>query len=201
LQAAAFAEAPAILPVSDILFDAWAMTSIRHKLPGRPDVEPYLHGIEERELPETYVAWREKVSIVTDDMLARYKPEDLIEDYPLKPHELLRDRSDRVLKHLISIVERRRHKPVPVWLLDDQGDIEPLTLQELVQKNNSHRIKYCTVLLPPEAGGLDKNGFLNGESDTADDVADEWPDEDGHHRRQRQWSDDARPERLDGMRL
>ena len=38
---------PTILPTSDILFDAWALTTIRGKLPGRPLVEPYLHGISE----------------------------------------------------------------------------------------------------------------------------------------------------------
>src|SRR5262249_33191041 len=38
---------PTILPATDILFDAWAMTTIRGRLPGRPAVEPYLHGIAE----------------------------------------------------------------------------------------------------------------------------------------------------------
>ncbi len=37
----AFAPKPTILPATDILFDAWAMTSIRDRMPGRPPVEPY----------------------------------------------------------------------------------------------------------------------------------------------------------------
>src|SRR4051812_6390474 len=57
----AFAPGPPILPVSDILFDAWALTSVRDALPGRPPVEPYLHGVSEREPPQTHVAWREEV--------------------------------------------------------------------------------------------------------------------------------------------
>ena len=53
---AAFAPKPIILPVTDILFDACALTTVRDKLPGRPPVEPYLHGIADYELPQTHVA-------------------------------------------------------------------------------------------------------------------------------------------------
>jgi len=52
---------PAILPTSDILFDSWAFTTVKGKLPGRPPVQPYLHGVEDHKQAETYVAWREEV--------------------------------------------------------------------------------------------------------------------------------------------
>ena len=97
---AAFAPLPVFLETTDILFDAWALTTIRGKLPGRPMVEPYLHGIAEWEPPETHVAWREEVGVITGDLLTKYRPEDLLEDYPLKPHELLRDNSSRVFDRL-----------------------------------------------------------------------------------------------------
>ena len=97
---AAFAPEPTILPVTDILFDAWALTTISPPLvptplPGRPPVEPYLHGISDWQPPETRVAWRGEVGVITGDLLQRYKPEALLDDYPLKPHELLRDSTDR----------------------------------------------------------------------------------------------------------
>ena len=98
---AAFSPTPTILPTSDILFDAWALTTIRDSLPGRPPVEPYLHGVSPTRPPETRVAWREEVEIITGALTEQYTPEDLLEDYPLKPHELLRDRSDRVFKRLV----------------------------------------------------------------------------------------------------
>ena len=80
---AAFAPPPTILPATDILFDAWALTTISGKLPGRPPVEPYLHGINDWQAPETYVAWREeRREVITGDLLERHKPEDLLEDYP-----------------------------------------------------------------------------------------------------------------------
>lgn len=63
----AFSPPPTIRPATDILFDAWAMTSIRDPLPGRPPVAPYLHGETDWEPPETYVAWRSEVELISQD--------------------------------------------------------------------------------------------------------------------------------------
>ena len=54
---AAFSPLPQILPTSDILFDSWAHYDSR-QVPGRPPVEPYLHGVSDWEPPQTQVAWR-----------------------------------------------------------------------------------------------------------------------------------------------
>lgn len=131
---AAFTPELVTLPVSDVLFDAWALTTVRGKLPGRPHVEPYLHGIAEWEPPETYVAWRDEVELIPGDLLAEYKPEDLLEDYPLKPHELLRDRSYRVFEELQTIAKRKRDAPVPIWLVDEDDAVEITTLGSLTRK-------------------------------------------------------------------
>jgi len=192
---AAFSLQPTVLPVSDILFDAWAFTTIRDKMPGRPPVEPYLHGVSEYELPETHLAWREEVGVIIGPLVRIYHPEDLLEDYPLKPHELLRDASDRVFKRLASLAVKRPGGPV--WLLDNDGMVEVLTLAELADKGNKDRINNRTVLIPPDVGGL-KGGLLNGNpADPADDVSDLWRDESGERRRSRTW-EGAAP---GGMRL
>jgi CRISPR-associated endonuclease/helicase Cas3 len=121
---AAFSPEPVLLPTSDILFDAWAMTSVRGDLPGRPPVGPYLHGLTDREPAATVVAWREEVDVIGPTLRDRYQPDGLLEAYPLKPHELLRDRSDRVFKQLAEIAER--HPDAWAWLLDDDGSVQPL---------------------------------------------------------------------------
>ncbi len=194
---AAFTPTPTILPASDILFDSWVLTTIRGKLPGRPPVAPYLHGLSS-EPPETHVAWREEVDVVTEELSKQYSPNDLLEDYPLKPHELLRDRSDRVLKHIEKLA--KRHPDVPVWLQADNGGVEMSTLKELAEDKKKDRINYKTILLPPSAGGLSA-GLLDGDSDTASDVADEWQDEKGRSRRIRVWNDDALlMKKIKGMR-
>lgn len=173
---AAFTPTPTVLPTSDILFDAWALTTIRDKLPGRPKVEPYLHGIAGWEPPETHVAWREEVERITGDLLQEYEPEDLLADYPLKPHEMLREPSYRAFKQFEAMAKRLADRTVPVWLLGDEGKVQVLTLRELADKDNKERIEGKSVLLPPTAGGL-KTGMLDGTAAAPEghslDVADE----------------------------
>lgn len=215
---AAFSPTPQILPATDILFDAWSLTTIRGKLPGRPPVEPYLHGVSEWQPPETQVAWREEVHLIKGDLLERYKPEDLLEDYPLKPHELLRDRSDRVFKHLQVLANE--HPEAPVWLVDSRDQVVVTTLNKLTD-GAKKATEYVTVVLPPLVGGLTRTGMLDGaavwkkpkaaEATEADqttnsnervhhDVADEWfADQDQLvKRRVRLWDDSPVP---DGMIL
>lgn len=189
---AAFAPEPTILSATDILFDAWALTTIREKMPGRPPVEPYLHGIAEWEPPETYVAWREEVEVITGQLLEQYPPADLLDDYPLKPHELLHDRSDRVFTHLESLSKRLADRPV--WILDDEGAVEVTSLERLVKtlgqlnaRERDRHLNGCTILLPPSAGGL-KGGMLDGTSEQADDVSDVASSQAGT--RIRVWADD-----------
>ena len=193
---AAFSPDPVLLSTSDILFDAWALTSVRGALPGRPPVEPYLHGLVDREPPTTSVAWREEVGVIGPELHDRYEPKGLLEAYPLKPQELLRDRSSRVFKQIAEIAKRR--PDAWAWLVAGDGSVTPLKLRELADNDNKDRINGRTVLLPPSVGGL-KDGFLRGNSETpADDVADDWVDEQKARRRERRWDEESPPR---GMRL
>jgi CRISPR-associated endonuclease/helicase Cas3 len=193
-RVAAFSPTPFVPAATDILFDAWALTSIREPLPGRPPVADWLHGVSGREPPETFVAWREEVSLVTGDLLDGAAPEDLLSDYPLKPHELLRDLTDRVFNQLRKLAAPPE---TPVWLADEDS-VRVTALGELLD-DGREALNGLTVILPPAAGGLDR-GFLSGGSPKADDVADEWFEDDARavHRRRRLW-DDEEPEA--GMRL
>ena len=188
---AAFAPTPTILATSDILFDAWALTTIRGKLPGRLPVEPYLHGISSWEPPETHVAWRAEVETITGELLKQYKPADLLEDYPLKPHELLRDNSNRVFDRLKKL---KASPDTPVWLVSADDSVEVTTLQELIDAGKEE-LSFKTVLLPPSAGGLE-NGLLMTTSTSANDVADELYDERKRQRRVRLWENDPRLEHV-----
>lgn len=202
---AAFAPEPVILPTSDILFDAWSLTTIIGSFPGRPALAPYLHGVAEGEPPETRVAWREEVGrLKTGELRALYPPDELLADYPLKPHELLRDRSDRVWEALAKLVSRDNAKAdLPAWLLLEDGSFaKAVTLGELADKRAKEELFNVTLLLPPAAGGL-TGGMLDGDAlGPADDVADEWRDEEGNPRRRRLWSDgEALDSKTSGMRL
>lgn len=168
---AAFAPAPAVLPVTDILFDAWALTTVRGKLPGRPEVEPYLHG-EAEEDQATYFAWREEVSLLTG-CVADSAIAELMGDFPLKPHETLRvptfGKRGSAAVHLEAIAERK--PAVPVWVLEPSGEVTVFkTLAELSSQVAQKRRSLAgrTVILPPAAGGLTKNGMLDGNERRTD---------------------------------
>ncbi len=203
----AFSPMPTILPATEILFDAWALTTIRRPMPGRPAVASYLHGVAEWEPPETHVAWREEIGVITGELLGRYPPEDLLDDYPLKPHELLRDRSDRVFNTLQKLAIR--HPDKPVWVVDEQGQVaiwslgklaDPSATKAAARKPLIARIERRTVVLPPVVGGLALGGMLDAACEQADDVADiEAP---ASERRIRVRSDDEHcDEKVASMRL
>jgi CRISPR-associated endonuclease/helicase Cas3 len=168
-RAAAFAPIPAILPATDMLFDAWALTTITGKLPGRPPVEPYLHGLTDYEPSETHVAWREDVRLLDDDSVRDADRAELLLAYPLLAHEVLREPSYRAIKHLEAI--GKRHPDHHAWLVADDGDVEEISLDFFTTKDNKERINGLTIVLDPRSGGLNAVGMLDGASEAADDVS------------------------------
>lgn len=193
---AAFAPPPEIPRATDFLFDTWALTSIREQLPGRPLVVPYLHGRSEFEPPETHVAWRQEVGVLQRlsleaEPLARLA-EDLLEDYPLKSIELLRDRSDRIFTTLKKL---SAPATTPIWLQTDDGEIEVTTLGEILNQTKED-LENLTLILPPEAGGLESGLFTGAAFDPLRDdydIADQWK-VDGKPMRQRIWEDQKKPD-------
>jgi CRISPR-associated endonuclease/helicase Cas3 len=216
----AFAPQPTTLPTSDILFDAWALTSITGKLPGRPLVEPYLHGISDDDPPQTTVAWREEVEVLTPEVLAlnKLKPEDILDLYPLKPHEELSGPTHgngKVFEQLEEIAardaKREPDKRLSAWVIDPDGAVTVYPLEKLVDKDTRNRPQVQlggrTLVLPPRAGGF-RGGLLKGDEPFAKgveyDVSHAWFADAAKTlpRRIRVWDDDDRfEEKSKGMRL
>lgn len=148
---ATYAPQPKTLPTSDILFDAWALTTVRD-LPGRPAVAEYLHGVEDEQRAETSVAWREEVWLFRGTEPDESLLTDLLDGHPLKPHEVLRDSTFRkatgVRDQLAKIAARAGD--LPAWVQEPAGRVRPTTLRELPTLPLVGR----TVILPPHAGGL-----------------------------------------------
>lgn len=193
----AFTPRPTMLPATDILFDTWALTSIKGELPGRPPVEPYLHGIETWEPPQTTVAWREDVDLLDAEVLKEHPPEQLLEVFPLLPHELLVNISDRAFKHLAKLAER--HPETIVWMIDRKEKLTLVPLKEVANKDRKERIEHCTILLPPSIGGLN-NGLLDGSADEpASDVSCESPTSGDSQRKRLRVTEDERSSFLKGL--
>lgn len=195
----AFAPAPTIRPASDILFDAWAMTTVREH-PARPPVEEYLHGVATWEPPQTQVAWRREVEwLACDDGPGPSRDrrlselEELLDEYPLKPHELLSDQTSRVVTGLLEAAGDPSLGDMPLWVI---GRDQRLQVHFLGAKRNADRkqlereLAGGTLLLSPfrtqpVAGLLTSESWQDGTEDGEADVADLWLDDEGEPRRAR----------------
>lgn len=166
-RARAFSPTPDIPLVSDILFDKWALTSLCRPVAGRPPVADWLHGVAEWEPPETRVAWREEVEVLGPDAQKNWLLGELLESFPLKPHEQLRDRSDRVAQHLVAIGQRASN--ALAWLVESSSDIRVIRLAGYDAESLAREIEDVTVILGPSAGGL-VSGLLDGNSAASSDV-------------------------------
>lgn len=157
----ACAPQPRMLPLTDILLDAWSLTSIDDALPGRPDVSRYLHGIVS-EPPQTTVCWRHEVieldnAEVSDDVLTAW-----FRACRVLARERLSDRSDRVaefLQKLRDMHTRAGWPDMPVVLMDPRGTATRSHLSDIAAKDFD--LDYLTVVLPDTAGGLSSGGYLD----------------------------------------
>lgn len=148
---------PEIAPMTDILFDALSLTSIRD-LPTHPDsLDSFLHGKIKNDPPRTTVAWREEVSEIQGHALDLHPPGDLLDSFRLKPHEVLSDRTDRILAELKKLAKSLPN--LPVWLVDLKNQVTVSRLEYITDKET---LANKTVILPPTAGGITEAGMLNG---------------------------------------
>lgn len=227
----AFSPAPEILRVDECLFDAWSMTTLSmpsHKddIPGRPPIEDWLHGLSENDPPQTQVAWRDEVRLLTEKVLnnqpRRIELARVLEAYPIKPHELISDRTNRVfdgLKSLVTEFDRSKTEEVTnnalrVWIVDRKGSVTVDNLRRIAdpdakasdRKRLEAKLAFKTIVLSPELGGLDEDGMLTGKhsSNVTYDVADLWLGEIGQKKRLRIRTDQPVPEEsqqaIKGMR-
>ena len=149
---AAFSPPPTVPPVTDILFDAWALTSVRERMPGRPPVANWLHGLAGWEPPETQVAWREEVGLLRGDLLTHVSAADLLADYPLKPHEVLRDITKRVGAELKNLAKKPARRSLPIWLRSEDGNVAVHTLGDMAE-GKAGSLDGLTILLPQRSAG------------------------------------------------
>lgn len=199
----AFAPKPSVPLLTDILLDAWSLTTITRQMPGRPEVAPYLHGLE-KDMPETYVVWRKEVAFLDKAQVDQDTLGDWFQACRIEARERLRDRTDRVKKALDALLKEHRKKDkdydLSVVRLNERGEAEWTRLSSIVKKE--FNLAYRTIVLPVEAGGLSEQGALDPQKaeGEATDVAEEAaPGNKGQRRErwlQRQDADGQRYERL-----
>lgn len=185
-RVAAFSPPPAFRVATEIHYDAWSLTSIREAIATRPPVAPYLHGEAEWQPSETRVAWRKEIDVMRSAFLIHaYPPGDLLEDFPIKPHELLRDTTKRVFASIKKAVERiaKEHRgkltdEFAAWVVDADNYMvlvplsRFLTGDERIAAALESTLGDATLILPESLGCIE-NGLLEPSADSNDaDVAD-----------------------------
>ena len=130
-------------------------------------MEPYLHGKTDDDFT-TEFAWRKEVSLITGKE-ADIDIAELLNEFPLKPHEILRvptfGKRGSAVAHLTAIAERE--PKLPAWVIEPGGEVAVATLAELAREvsDNPQSLAARTVVLPPAAGGLTTKGTLAGDEE------------------------------------
>ena len=161
----ALSPTPEIQPLTQDIVDMWSMTSIYEKYAPRPAVHHWLRGHEMRPIPETYVAWRDDV-----DDLSKQNPDtidDILDKYPILPHEIARDYASNVENVLKSMSTKHPLKKVIIKKYNS------LVITKEISKIDRNDLPYATILLPCDVGGLDSNGALGSVTRRVSDVADD----------------------------
>ena len=168
-----FSPKPVIPPLSDILLDAWSLTSV-NRMPGRPEVAAYLHGLT-NDPPTTYVVWRKELSLLSKSDVDKGALQGWFDSCRVRANERLQIRTDILRTELRGLTKTHRKnedsQDYRVVLLDERNQAEWALLSQLGAMEVS--LEYKTVVLPTDAGGLGQYGIFDSSvSQPAPDVAD-----------------------------
>jgi len=157
---------PAMVELTDILVDAWSMTSITKPMPGRPEVGPWLRGLDDEQV-QTTVAWRVELDLFGENPTPEKALQTVFAKHPIRPHESLTVNTGYLLEFLKKIpkLKDRPHHlmTTKAAVRLPRGQIAYRTLQQLA---DDPRLLYAdsTLILPASFGGLDAAGMLDADT-------------------------------------
>ena len=158
----AFAPEPTILPATEILFDAWALTTIRDKMPGRPPVAPYLHGVADK-IQQTTVVWRAELDLIDPESPDAEKAmQAILTKHRIRPHETLTTNSYRVAEFFKMLKERIDLHDILV-ALQFSRNLRLTTVGQLIDDSGPLNAE-PTLVLPASFSGLDEKGSLSADA-------------------------------------
>lgn len=157
---------PTTVELTDILLDAWSMTSIRQSMPGRPAVGPWLRGIDD-EQAQTTIAWRAELELFDKESTPETALQTIFSKHAIRPHETLTVNTGHLVEFLKKIPKLKER---PENLLAtrtavclSRGEIVCRTIEQLIEDPG---ILYAdaTLILPATFGGLSSDRMLDVES-------------------------------------
>ncbi|WLD10887.1 type I-U CRISPR-associated helicase/endonuclease Cas3 [Planctellipticum variicoloris] len=154
----------ATVDLTDVLLDAWSMTSITDRMPGRPDVGPWLRGIAEWEPPRTEIAWRAELDLDGFADLGDYDIEEWFDTHRILTHESLGANTGDVASWLkarwdgFSEMQQEEIGKRPVII--DRAGMEILPLGEVVNRLSRKTadadafLRGAEIIVPASFGGI-----------------------------------------------
>jgi CRISPR-associated endonuclease/helicase Cas3 len=195
----ACAPRPATVELTDILLDAWSMTTIVKPMPGRPPVAAWLRGVE-AEAAETTIAWRAELDLDGFGQLELEDVEEWFDSHRIVPHETLSVPSakakDWIPAHWNELPVELREAIGERPCIVDRAGLEVLPLRHLVEvlsQKRSTAIDDAQVVLPASFGGIE-NGMLGSDAEGPDPSRADVADARGRHRIVRAVSGDGERE-------
>ena len=164
-------ETPACARLEMRLIEIWAQTTYRDKFV--PKVAPWLHGKQDGDAPEAELAWRADIGILTEWRIDNEQIEEVLERYPVRPHERLREPAQRILEKLRDLGTKLEEEAANRLLIqvDPDGTAQTISVAALVRSND---IANKLLLLPEKLGNISR-GMFRAEPATGEarfDVAD-----------------------------
>jgi CRISPR-associated endonuclease/helicase Cas3 len=167
----AMAPKPKTVELTDILLDAWSMTTIVAPMPGRPPVADWLRGIAE-DLPDTTIAWRAELDVGGFGDLDVGDIEEWFDAHRVLQHETLVVPTHRAAEWLLErwqqLGDDLQKELADRPCLIEQGGLRVLKIKQLVErlKRGVHRdIVNADIILPASFGGIERGeGLLKTEA-------------------------------------
>jgi len=177
---------PDTVELTDILLDAWSMTTITARMPGRPPVAPWLRGLSDEE-PQTTIAWRAELDLDGFGQLDVSDIEEWFDAHRVLPRETLsvptRAAQEWILKRWNHLSDESRGSLADKPCVIDRAGLQVLSIKTLVdelERKRADSIRSADIVLPASFGGIQRTvGLLNekapdpDDSLSASDVADE----------------------------
>jgi CRISPR-associated endonuclease/helicase Cas3 len=166
---AASAPRPDTVELTDILLDAWSMTTIAARMPGRPPVASWLRGLN-GEGPQTTIAWRSELDIEGFGLSDLTDIEDWFDAHRVMPHETLSVPTYQACEWMLDrweqLSEEDRLAVGDRPCIVDRGGLQLFDMKSLVdelkRKLPNSPIVNSDIVVPASFGGIQrKQGLLD----------------------------------------
>ncbi len=163
---------PKTAELTDILLDAWSMTTICEPMPGRPPVADWLRGPAD-DLPDTTIAWRAELDLGGFGDLGINDVEEWFDAHRVLPHETLTVPTTVAAAQIVERWNKLEAEGTTGTIANrpcilDRAGLRIITIRVLMDALKNRRLDTITnasIILPASFGGIERGcGLLDPEA-------------------------------------